>query len=393
VDFCRYYANEARRVLAVQDLPGPTGESNQLHLHGRGVILCISPWNFPLAIFIGQISAALVTGNSVIAKPARQTSLIAAYAVQLFRQAGIPEATLQLLPGRSEVVGTPLISDPRISGVLLTGSTETARKINQTLAARPGPIVPFIAETGGQNAMIVDSTALPEQVVNDVINSAFGSAGQRCSALRVLFIQEDVADKILVMLAGAMAELVIGDPSILATDIGPVIDEGSKAVLEAHAEKMVSIGKLIYKVELPPELKKQGSFFAPQAYEIESLDQLTHEVFGPILHVIRYKRGGLEGVIDDINNTGFGLTFGLHTRINETAEYICERVYAGNMYINRNTIGAVVGVQPFGGEGLSGTGPKAGGPHYLLRLCKERTVTINTTAMGGNASLMALGGE
>jgi len=392
MDFCRYYASEARRVLQVQNLPGPTGETNQLHLHGRGVILCVSPWNFPLAIFVGQISAALVTGNAVIAKPARQTSLIAAMAVRLFRQAGVPAAVVQLLPGRSEVVGAPLITDERISGVLLTGSTETARKINQSLAARPGPIVPFIAETGGQNAMIVDSTALPEQVVNDVISSAFGSAGQRCSALRVLFLQEDVADKIITMLAGAMAELHIGDPSLLATDIGPVIDKPSKKVLEAHAKKMASLGKLIYKVELPAALVKQGHFFPPQAYEIDGLHQLTQEVFGPILHVIRYERNSLDGVLTAINNTGFGLTFGLHTRINETADYICQRVNVGNIYINRNMIGAVVGVQPFGGEGLSGTGPKAGGPHYLLRLCKERTVTINTTAMGGNASLMALGG-
>lgn len=392
VDFCRYYASEARRVLQVQDLPGPTGETNQLHLHGRGVVLCISPWNFPLAIFVGQISAALVTGNAVLAKPARQTSLIAAMAIRLFRQAGIPAAVVQLLPGRSEVVGAPLIADERINGVLLTGSTETARKINQSLAARPGSIVPFIAETGGQNAMIVDSTALPEQVVNDVISSAFGSAGQRCSALRVLFLQEEVADKIITMLAGAMAELQLGDPGLLATDIGPVIDETSRAVLEAHAEKMAKIGKLIYRVELGSDLKKQGSFFPPQAYEIDGLHQLTQEVFGPILHVIRYPRNGLDAVLAAINSTGFGLTFGLHTRINETADYICQRVNAGNIYINRNMIGAVVGVQPFGGEGLSGTGPKAGGPHYLLRLCKERTVTINTTAMGGNASLMALGG-
>ena len=381
---------EARRVLQVQHLPGPTGESNQLELHGRGVILCISPWNFPLAIFVGQITAALVTGNAVIAKPARQTSLIAAMALRLFRQAGIPAAVLQLLPGRSEVVGAPLIDDPRISGVLLTGSTETARTINQRLAARPGPIVPFIAETGGQNTMIVDSTALPEQVVADVINSAFGSAGQRCSALRVLFLQEEVADKITTMLAGAMAELHLGDPAFLSTDIGPVIDAGSKQILEQHAEKMQGLGRLIYKVSLPKTLPTQSHFFAPQAYEIEGLHQLTQEVFGPILHVIRYARKDLDKVIAAINNTGFGLTFGLHTRTNETIASICAGVNAGNIYINRSMTGAVVGVQPFGGEGLSGTGPKAGGPHYLLRLCKERTVTTNTTAMGGNATLMAL---
>ncbi|NNM60245.1 MAG: bifunctional proline dehydrogenase/L-glutamate gamma-semialdehyde dehydrogenase PutA [Legionellales bacterium] len=391
VDFCRYYAAQAREHFSVpQQMKGPTGESNTLELHGRGVIACISPWNFPLAIFIGQITAALVAGNCVIAKPAEQTPLIASYAVKLLHQAGIPVDVLHLLPGRGEVVGAALVADVRINGVMFTGSTDTARLINQSLAARTGAIVPLIAETGGQNAMIVDSSALPEQVVADVVLSAFGSAGQRCSALRVLFIQEDIADKVIRMLQGAMAELSIGDPALLETDIGPVIDEEALSMLEAHFNKMQQIGKLIYQIPLKPDVKTRGSFFPPCAFEIDSLSLLEKEVFGPFLHIIRFKGEELDKLIASINATGYGLTMGIHTRIEETANYIRERVHIGNTYVNRGMTGAVVGVQPFGGEGLSGTGPKAGGPHYLFRLCTERSVSINTTAAGGNASLMSL---
>lgn len=389
VDYCRYYAELARKTLAPRILAGPTGELNQYEQHGRGIALCISPWNFPLAIFSGQVLAAAVSGNCVLAKPALQTPLIAAKAVRLMHEAGIPEAVVQLLPGRGSVIGAAAVADPRISVVMLTGSTETARTINQTLANRPGPIIPFIAETGGQNAMIVDSTALPEQLVMDVVTSAFNSAGQRCSALRVLFLQNETADTIIKMLKGAMAELKIGDPSWLSTDIGPVIDKKAQKGLEEHAERMRREAKVIYEMSLAKNAE-YGSFFPPSVYEIPSLDILKGEVFGPVLHIVRYDRKNLDQVIDSINATGFGLTLGIHTRIGATAEYIQRRVRVGNVYVNRNMIGAVVGVQPFGGEGLSGTGPKAGGPNYLTRLVNERSISINTTASGGNAALMAM---
>jgi RHH-type proline utilization regulon transcriptional repressor/proline dehydrogenase/delta 1-pyrroline-5-carboxylate dehydrogenase len=389
VDFCRYYSVQAKSHLTAKYLKGPTGESNELQMHGRGVFVCISPWNFPLAIFTGQVMAALVAGNTVIAKPAAQTPLIAARAVSLFHEAGIPPDVLQLLPGEGRTVGQALIEDIRVSGVLFTGSTETARGINKTLAERQGPIVPFIAETGGQNAMIADSSALPEQLIMDVMSSAFYSAGQRCSALRVLFLQEEIADKVISMLQGAMAELNVGKSYLLETDIGPIIDEKAVSNLEAHTKFLAKEGTLIFQAKLGPGTE-QGSFFAPCAYRIPDLKLLKREVFGPILHVICYKKGKLDQVISDINNTCYGLTLGIHSRIDETIRYIQERVKVGNCYVNRNMIGAVVGVQPFGGEGLSGTGPKAGGPHYLLRLCTERTLTVNTTAAGGNASLLSL---
>lgn len=388
VDFCRYYAAHARTDLNPQILTGPTGEFNELSLHPRGVIACISPWNFPLAIFAGQILAALVTGNAVIAKPAEQTPLIAAEAVRILHQAGIPTDALQLLPGQGEIVGANLVKDLRIAGVMFTGSTETAKLIQKSLAHREGPIVPFIAETGGQNAMIVDSSALPEQVVADVMQSAFNSAGQRCSALRVLFVQEDVAPRVLDMLKGAMRELVIGDPALLETDIGPVIDTDALQMLQNHVNKMNQDGKLVYQIPMPETRK--GHFFAPAVFEIENLNILKREVFGPILHVIRYNAKDLDKVLDEIANTGYGLTLGIHSRIDATVKYIRDRMHVGNIYVNRNMIGAVVGVQPFGGEGLSGTGPKAGGPHYLPRLCIERAISINTTAAGGNASLVSL---
>lgn len=390
IDFCYYYAARAREDLKVVELPGPTGEYNAIQLRGRGIVACISPWNFPLAIFMGQVTAALVAGNAVIAKPADQTRIIATAAVRLLHDAGIPQDVLQLVPGRGSVVGSKLAADQRIKAILFTGSTETARTINQTLADRQGPLVPFVAETGGMNAMIVDSSALPEQVVADVLSSAFGSAGQRCSALRILFVQEDIAPKLIEMLCGAMAELRLGDPSLLSTDIGPVIDANAKKGLEAHAARMEKEGKLLFQMAMPPKLAQQGSFFAPRAFEIDSLKQLTKEEFGPILHVIRFKGNELDKVIADINATGYGLTLGIHSRIEATVAYIHQRLRVGNTYVNRNMIGAVVGVQPFGGEGLSGTGPKAGGPDYIRRLCTERTLTINTTAAGGNASLMSL---
>lgn len=389
VDFCRYYAARARDDLKAKTLTGPTGEFNELSLHPRGVIICISPWNFPLAIFMGQIVAALVTGNTVIAKPAEQTPLIAAYAVTLLHEAGIPVDALQLLPGRGEIVGAKCVADNRTAGVMFTGSTETAKIINQTLANRSGPIVPLIAETGGLNAMIVDSSALPEQIVVDVMNSAFNSAGQRCSALRVLFIQDDIADKTLEMLKGAMSELSLGDPSQLSTDIGPVIDNDALQMLQTHFAKMQQQGKLVYQIT-SKKGSEHGYYFAPCVFEIKELSLLPREVFGPILHVIRYSASDLDAVLNQIIKTGYGLTLGIHSRIDATIQHIKDVMPVGNVYVNRNIIGAVVGVQPFGGEGLSGTGPKAGGSHYLPRLCVERAISINTTAAGGNATLISL---
>jgi len=393
VDFCRYYAAGARRDFgAAHPLPGPTGERNTLALHGRGVFGCISPWNFPMAIFTGQVAAALAAGNAVIAKPAEQTPLAAAAVISRLYKAGVPGDVLHLLPGEGAVIGAALADDPRCAGIAFTGSTEVAQAINRALAGRAGPIAPLIAETGGQNAMIVDSSALPEQVVRDVIASAFHSAGQRCSALRVLFLQDDTAGRIETMLAGAMEELLVGDPALLATDIGPVIDEDACGTLEAHAARMETEGKLLYRCKLPPETR-HGSFFAPRAFAIERLSLLEREVFGPILHVIRYRADRLDAVVDAINATGYGLTCGVHSRIDRTADYVTRRIRAGNAYVNRTMVGAVVGVQPFGGEGLSGTGPKAGGPHYLHRFAVERTLSVNTAAIGGNASLLTLAGD
>jgi len=391
-DFLRYYATMARRLFAEPEvLPGPTGESNRLYLEGRGVFVGISPWNFPLAIFVGQVSAALAAGNPVIAKPAEQTSLIGYLATRLLHEAGVPEDVLQFVPGDGATVGAALTRDPRVAGVVFTGSTDTAWAINRALAARDAQIAVLIAETGGQNAMIADSSALPEQIVKDVIASAFQSAGQRCSAARVLYVQDDIADKVITMLRGAMAELKVGDPGLLSTDVGPVIDEDAKAILVEHAARMDREAKLIAEAPLDPEVDAHGTFFAPRAYEIPSLDTLKREVFGPVLHVLRWKASELDQVIAAINATGYGLTLGIHSRIDATIDYISRHARVGNCYVNRNQIGAVVGVQPFGGEGLSGTGPKAGGPHYLLRFAGERTLTINTTAAGGNASLLTIG--
>jgi RHH-type proline utilization regulon transcriptional repressor/proline dehydrogenase/delta 1-pyrroline-5-carboxylate dehydrogenase len=389
IDFLRYYADEAIALMAEpKTMPGPTGETNQLYLHGRGVFGCISPWNFPLAIFTGQIAAALVTGNCVLAKPAEQTPLIAFEMVRLLHAAGIPREVLQFMPGDG-AVGASMTALPDLAGVVFTGSNATAKAIHRSLAEHNREIPIVIAETGGQNAMIVDSSALPEQVTRDVITSAFLSAGQRCSALRVLYVQDDIADHLLQMLAGAMQELVLGNPAMLVTDVGPVIDKDALQMLLAHRRKLEQMGRLIAEVPQPAAVPG-GYFFAPCAFEIDSIKQLGQEVFGPILHVIRYPSGRLDQVLDDIVATGFGLTLGIHSRIDAVHKYITDRVRIGNIYINRNMTGAVVGVQPFGGEGLSGTGPKAGGPFYLPRFCAERTLTNNTAAVGGNASLLAM---
>lgn len=390
VDFCRYYAQQARAGFGEPlTLPGPTGEMNELSLHGRGVFLCISPWNFPLAIFVGQVGAALAAGNSVIAKPAEQTPLIAARAVDILIEAGVPGDVLHLLPGDGPGVGGAVLADLRLAGVAFTGSTQTARVINQNLAQRDGPIIPLIAETGGLNVMIVDATALPEQVVDDVIASAFQSAGQRCSALRVLYLQEDIADNVISMLKGAMEELNIGNPAALSTDVGPVIDLDARQMLERHQQRMRSEATLLAACELDSS-HMGGYFVAPQVYEIERLSQLEREVFGPILHVIRYKVSDVPRVLQDINDSGYGLTLGVHSRIDGFAREVFDNTRVGNTYINRNMVGAVVGVNPFGGQGLSGTGPKAGGPHYLLRFGCERTRTDNVVARGGNTQLFSL---
>ena len=388
VDFCRYYATEAEAKFAMPTaLPGPTGEENRLVLRGRGPFLCIAPWNFPLAIFAGQIAAALVAGNSVVAKPAPQTPLIAAEAIRLLHEAGIPASALHLVPGGGALGSAP-VAHPDVAGVAFTGSTATARAINRALAAKDSPIVPLIAETGGLNAMIVDATALAEQVADDVVMSAFRSAGQRCSALRLLVVQEDVADKMVEMITGATRELKLGDPRAIDTHIGPVIDAAAKQRLDGHVEAMRREGRVAWAGEAPA---LGGTFVAPHLIRLDRIADLTSEHFGPILHVVRWKAGELDKVIDDIEATGYGLTLGVHSRIETTVEQVTQKLSTGNIYVNRNIIGAVVGVQPFGGHGLSGTGPKAGGPNYLSRFATEQTVTINTAAAGGNASLIAMG--
>jgi RHH-type proline utilization regulon transcriptional repressor/proline dehydrogenase/delta 1-pyrroline-5-carboxylate dehydrogenase len=389
VDHLRYSAAEARRQFAsARELKGPTGERNELSLHGRGVFASISPWNFPLAIVTGQIAAALAAGNAVIAKPAEQTPLTAARAVRLMHKAGVPPDVLHLLPGKGEVVGAALVGDARVDGVVFTGGTDTGIAINRQLAARAGPIIKLIAETGGQNAMIVDSSALPEQVVDDALTSAFDSAGQRCSALRVLFLQDDVADPIVDMLLGAARELKIGDPLDYATDVGPVIDEEAKRTLEAHKARMRQEARELLDLPLGPE-HEHGTYVGPAIYEVPTIAMLKREVFGPILHVVRYGSGHLGEVCEAINATGYGLTLSLHSRVKATADFVAARVKVGNVYVNRNQIGAVVGVQPFGGEGLSGTGPKGGGPHYVQAFAVERVRSTDLTASGGNASLLA----
>lgn len=391
VDFCRYYAQQGRVAFHPDGhkMPGPTGESNILTHHGRGIFVCISPWNFPLAIFTGQVAAALMAGNAVIAKPAEQTCIIAHRAVQLMLEAGIPKEALQLVMGGGQI-GAQLVEHSKVGGVAFTGSTEVAKIIQRTLAAKDGAIVPLIAETGGQNAMIVDSSALPEQVIDSVVLSAFGSAGQRCSALRVLYLQEDVADKMLEMLKGAMAELIVGHPEDLASDVGPVIDPEALGILSNHRAALENFAK---RIAIAPhaQLANSGYYFSPCAYEISNISHLQREIFGPVLHVIRYKASEIDDVIASINATGYGLTLGVHSRIEAFQKKILEGVRAGNAYVNRGMTGAVVGSQPFGGRGLSGTGPKAGGPHYLYAFSTEKATSIDTTATGGNASLVSLG--
>lgn len=411
IDFLRYYAAQAEAIMAPQTMPGLqgdtvlgiTGESNELRLTGRGPWVCISPWNFPLAIFLGQVAAALATGNTVLAKPAEQTPGVALEAVKLLHAAGVPEGALQLLHGPGETVGAALVAAPGVAGVVFTGSTQVAKIINRTLAAKDGPIVPLIAETGGINAMLVDSTALPEQVSDAVMQSAFRSAGQRCSALRLLCVHEDIADKVIAMISGAAKELVAGDPSELATDVGPVIDREAFDGIQTHLQRLhrearpllgkstseFMKNKPVVQVEQAQEAIKQiANLIPPQAFEVASISDMKAEIFGPVLHVVRWKGDPL-AVIAQINALGYGLTLGIQTRIDSRAQQLAHAAHIGNVYINRNQIGAVVGVQPFGGEGLSGTGPKAGGPHYLYRFCAEQTVTINTTAAGGNAALLA----
>jgi RHH-type proline utilization regulon transcriptional repressor/proline dehydrogenase/delta 1-pyrroline-5-carboxylate dehydrogenase len=384
VDFCRYYAAEGRKLFgAGEAMAGPTGERNVLRLRGRGAFVAISPWNFPLAIFTGQVTAALMAGNTVIAKPAEQTPRVAAEVVRLLHEAGIPRSALQLAPGDGRI-GAALVAQPEIAGVVFTGSTEVARSINRALAAKDGPIVPLIAETGGINAMIVDATALPEQVADDAVTSAFRSAGQRCSALRLLFVQDDVADRMIEMIAGAARELKIGEPHDASVHVGPVIDAEAKQRLDEHIARMKTQARVHFAGVAP-----DGNYVAPHIFELTGADQLTEEVFGPVLHVVRYPADGLASVLRSIERSGYGLTLGIHSRIDDTVEAVIDRLAVGNIYVNRNMIGAVVGVQPFGGHGLSGTGPKAGGPHYLARFATEQTVTINTAAAGGNAALMS----
>lgn len=385
VDFLRYYAGEAERIMQPQVLPGPTGESNTLRLTARGAWVCISPWNFPLAIFTGQVAAALATGNTVLAKPAEQTPAIALEAVKLLHAAGVPRDALQLLHGPGETVGAALVAEPHIAGVVFTGSTQVAKIINRALAAKDGPIVPLIAETGGINAMLVDSTALPEQVADAVVQSAFRSAGQRCSALRLLCVHEGIADGVIAMIQGAARELATGDPADWRTDVGPVIDGEAYESLQKQLRRLHAEAKPL----LPPaQSSPQERVIAPQAFEVARVADVKQEIFGPVLHVVRWG-GDPQDVIEEVNRLGYGLTLGLQTRIDSRAEMLAAQAQMGNVYVNRNIIGAVVGVQPFGGEGLSGTGPKAGGPHYLYRFCAERTLTVNTTAAGGNVALLS----
>jgi len=387
VDFLRYYAAQARGLFGEgETLPGPTGEENRLLHRGRGVFVCISPWNFPLAIFVGQVAAGLAAGNAVVAKPAGQTPLIAFEAVRALHEAGVPASALHLIPGDG-AVGARLVAHPAVAGVAFTGSTRTARAINRALAAKDGAIVPLIAETGGINAMIVDATALPEQVADDVVTSAFRSAGQRCSALRLLCLQDDVADPMLAMIIGAARELKLGDPRDLSVQVGPVIDTDAKHRLEAHIASARRTARLHFAGSAPVE----GVFVAPHIFELHQPGDLTEEVFGPVLHVVRWKANGLDALLDAIAASGYGLTLGVHSRIDTTIDRIVDRLDVGNCYVNRNMIGAVVGTQPFGGSGLSGTGPKAGGPDYLRRFAVEQTITVNTAAAGGNASLIASG--
>jgi RHH-type proline utilization regulon transcriptional repressor/proline dehydrogenase/delta 1-pyrroline-5-carboxylate dehydrogenase len=385
-DLCRYYAAQARILCADMPLPGPTGEANVLRRHGRGVFICISPWNFPLAIFIGQVAAALVAGNCVVAKPAEQTPLVAARAIELLRDSGVPKDVLQFTPGDG-AIGAALVADPLTAGVVFTGSVDVAQRINRALAERDGPIAPLIAETGGINAMIVDSTALIEQVVDDVMASAFRSAGQRCSALRLLCLQEEIAPVCLETLIGAARELRVGDPREIGTHVGPAIDAEAKGKLDAYLSRQRASGRILYAGVAP----STGTFVAPHIVRLDRVEDLQEEIFGPVLHVATWRSARLPQLLTDIEASGYGLTLGMHTRIEQRIRALSRKASAGNIYVNRNMIGAVVGSQPFGGFGLSGTGPKAGGPDYLLRFLHETTLTINTASSGGDAGLLSLG--
>ena len=389
VDYCRYYAGQARATLVPRALLGPTGESNELRFHGRGVFVCISPWNFPLAIFLGQIAAALVAGNTVVAKPAEQTPFIAARTVALLHEAGVAKSALHLVPGDG-AIGARLVADRMVAGVAFTGSTEVGRAINRTLAAKNGPIVPLIAETGGINAMIVDATALPEQVCDDVLTSSFRSAGQRCSALRLLCLQEDIADPLLEMIAGAARQLSVGDPRLIGTHVGPVIDIEAKTKLDNWLAEQERAGRLRFRWDRHGVLPARGTYVAPAIVELDGASALEREIFGPVLHVVRWHPDRLDALLDEIAANATALTLGIQSRIDFRFARIIGRLPHGNVYVNRNMIGAVVGVQPFGGTGLSGTGPKAGGPDYLRRFAAEQVVTVNTAAAGGNAGLLAL---
>ena len=390
IDFLRYYAQQSEALMQPITLPGPTGESNEMHFKPRGTWVCISPWNFPLAIFIGQVSAALATGNTVIAKPAEQTPFVAFEAVRLLHSAGIPQDALQLAHGAGEVVGAALVAAQGVAGVAFTGSTAVARRINRALAAKDGAIVPLIAETGGINAMVIDSSALPEQVCDAVLQSAFRSAGQRCSALRLLCVHAQIADAVIAMIQGASKELVCGDPAELSTDVGPVIDTEAFNTIQKHLQRLNAQAQPLLETSQQNKeaCKAIKNLIAPAAFEIKTIGNIKTEIFGPVLHIVRWE-GDAQVVIDQINALGYGLTIGIHSRIDSRATTLAHAAHVGNVYINRNQIGAVVGVQPFGGQGMSGTGPKAGGPHYLPRFCTEQTITINTTAAGGNAALLA----
>lgn len=388
VDFLRYYAVSAKQLFAEPlQLPGFTGETNALSFKGRGIFACISPWNFPVAIFCGQIAAALVAGNSVLAKPASAACLVAGKVVELFYEAGVPATVLQFVPAKADVFSETVLADARVAGVAFTGSTQTAWEINRALAAREAPIATLVAETGGQNAMLADSSTLPEQLVKDVLQSSFNSAGQRCSALRVLYVQEEIATRVIELITGAMEQLQMGDPCDPQTDVGPVISADAKHKLEAHIRRWKEQGRLLYQCPLP-QTCKVGNFVAPALIELSGIEQLEAENFGPVLHLVRYSASQLEAVLDAVKGTNYGLTFGVHSRIEQRVAAICEKMPVGNLYVNRDMVGAVVGVQPFGGCRFSGTGPKAGGPHYLLAFASEQTLTTNTAAAGGNALLL-----
>jgi RHH-type proline utilization regulon transcriptional repressor/proline dehydrogenase/delta 1-pyrroline-5-carboxylate dehydrogenase len=389
-DYCRYYAAQCRQHFShVQPLPGPTGEVNEMRYEGRGVIVCISPWNFPLAILLGQITAALAAGNCVIAKPATQGELVARQVAQLLKTAGFPEGCCYFTPCSARVFATVALPDPKVAGVCFTGSLEAAQEIQRELVLRDGPLAYMSAETGGQNAMIVDSTALCEQVVIDAMTSAFDSAGQRCSALRVLCLQNEIAPKVIEQLRGRMQLLRVGDPLDWQTDIGPVTNESAQKKIQAHIARLNEKNLLLATTPLDKAIASQGYFVSPTLIEIDHINILKQEIFGPVLHILRFDKNHLPQLIEQINGSGYGLTLGIHTRIDSRAQQIAQQVRCGNIYINRNMIGAVVGSQPFGGMGLSGSGQKNGGPDTLLHLCQRKSISNNVAAIGGNAALLA----